>query len=101
MSSSATNNKIRVLVADSSRIHTQLLADSLKRDSDLEVIPYFSDSGVLPSAAASLDADVLVISANLDGQASLGFKALHELQAVGTNVRAIVLMETLSNELIL
>jgi DNA-binding NarL/FixJ family response regulator len=101
MSSSATKNKIRVLVADSSRIHTQLLADTLKRDSDFEVVPYFSDSGLLPSAAASLDTDVLVVSANLEGQASLGFKALHDLQAISTNVRAIVLMEALSDELIL
>src|SRR4051794_8449454 len=101
MTSSATKNKIRVLVADSSRIHTQLLADTLKRDSDFEVIPYFSDSGLLPSAAASLDTDVLVVSANLDGQASLGFKTLHDLQAISTNVHAIVLMETLSDELIL
>ena len=90
-----------MLVADSSRIHTQLLADTLKRDSDFEVIPYYSDSGLLASAAASLDADVLVVNANLDGQASLGFKALHDLQAIGPNARAIVLMETLSDELIL
>jgi DNA-binding NarL/FixJ family response regulator len=101
MTSSATNNKIRVLVADSSRIHTQLLADTLQRDSDFEVIPYYSDSGLLASAAASLDADVLVLNANLDGQASLGFKALHELRGISANVRAIVLMETLGDELIL
>src|SRR3954471_20674412 len=101
MTSSSTKGKIRVLVADSSRIHTQLLADTLKRDSDFEVIPYYSDSGLLASAAASLDADVLVVNANLDGQASLGFKALHDLQAIGPNARPIVLMETLSDELIL
>ena len=102
MSSSTTEkNKIRVLVADSSRIHTQLLADALKRDSDFEVIPYYADSSRLAFAAASLDAEVLVVSANLDGQASFGFKALHELQAIRTNVRPIILMETLSDELIL
>jgi DNA-binding NarL/FixJ family response regulator len=101
MSSSTTKNKVRVLVADSSRIHTQLLADTLKRDSDFEVIPYYADSGRLASAAASLDADVLVISANLDGQASFGFKALHELQGIRTDVRPIILMETLNDELIL
>jgi two-component system nitrate/nitrite response regulator NarL len=101
MSSTVTKDRIRVLVADSSRMHTQLLADTLKRDSDFEVIPYYSDSGLLASAAASLDADVLVVNANLGGQASLGFKALHDLQAIGTNVRAIVLLESLSDELVL
>src|SRR3954468_3826626 len=101
MTSGSTKPKIRVLVADSSCIHTQLLADTLKRDSDFEVIPYYSDSGLLASAAASLDADVLVVNANLDGQVSLGFKALQDLQALGPNARAIVLLETLSDELIL
>jgi hypothetical protein len=37
-------DKIRVLVADNTRIHTQLLADALKRDHELDVISADSDS---------------------------------------------------------
>ncbi len=49
------DNKIRVLVADSSRIHTHLLADVLKRDPLLEVIPFDSDSGNLVAAVTSFE----------------------------------------------
>jgi hypothetical protein len=34
----ARDEKIRVMVADNTRIHTQLLADALKRDHGLDVI---------------------------------------------------------------
>ena len=34
----ARENRIRVLVADNTRIHTQLLADALTRDRGLDVI---------------------------------------------------------------
>ncbi len=39
--SNAGNLKTRVVVADSSRIHTKLLAEALKCDSEFEVIPLF------------------------------------------------------------
>ena len=41
---------IRVLVADNTRIHTQLLADALKRDLGLEVMSSDSDSRGLLAA---------------------------------------------------
>jgi DNA-binding NarL/FixJ family response regulator len=93
--------KVRVLVADSSRIHTQLLAEALKRDDHFEVIPFNSESRQLASAVASLDIDVLVISANLDEQPSRGIEVLRELRATSPNVRAVVLMDSLNDETVL
>src|ERR1035441_10841092 len=93
--------KIRVLVADSSRIHTHLLAEALKRDAQFEVVPFDSGSRCLVSAVAGLDADVLVISANLDEQTSRGFEVLRELRAVSPKVRAVVLMDSLDDEMVL
>jgi DNA-binding NarL/FixJ family response regulator len=93
--------KIRVLVADSSRIHTHLLAEALKRDSHFEVIPFDSESPRLASAVTSLDTDVLVISANLDEQPSRGIEVLRELRAARPNVRAVVLMDSLNDEMVL
>jgi len=94
-------SKIRVLVADSSRIHTHLLSDALKRDAHFEVVPFDSESGQLAPAVASLDTDVLVISADLDEQPSRGFEILQELRNSSTRIRAIVLMDTLNDELVL
>ena len=94
------DNKIRVMVADSSRIHTHLLADVLKRDPLLEVIPFDSDSGSLVAAVTSLNADVLVISANLDEQPARGLEIVRELRP-GPRVRAVVLMDSLKDEVVL
>ena len=93
--------KIRVLIADSSRIHTHLLAEALKRDAQFEVVPFDSESRRLVSAVTGLDTDVLVISANLDEQPSRGFEVLRELRRVSPNVRAVVLMDSLNDEMVL
>ena len=102
LSDSKTRKKIvRVLVADGSRIHTHLLADALKRDPLLEVIPFDSSSSGLISAVASLNTDVLVISANLDEQPARGLEVLRELRAAGRTIRAVVLMDSLKDEIVL
>ncbi len=93
--------KIRVLVAESSRIHTSLLAEALKLDPQFEVIPFDSESRRLVSAVTGLDTDVLVISANLDERPSRGFEVLRELRAAAPNVKAIVLMDSLNDEMVL
>src|ERR1035437_4000669 len=93
--------KARVLVADSSRIHTHLLAEPLKRDAQFEVLPFDSDSRRLVSAVTGWEIDVLVISANLDQQPSRGFEVLRELRAVSPNVRAVVLLDSLNDEMVL
>lgn len=93
--------KIRVLVADSSRIHTHLLAEALKRDVEFEVVPFDPDSRRLVSATTGLDTDVLVISSNLDERQSRGFEVLRDLRAVRPETRAVVLMDTLNDEMVL
>jgi len=93
-------NKIRVLVADSSRIHTHLLADALKRDPLLDAIPFDSDSSSLVAAMMGLDIEVLVISPNLDEQPCRGFEVLRELRAVRP-VRAVVLLDSMKDEAVL
>jgi two-component system nitrate/nitrite response regulator NarL len=93
--------KIRVLVADSSPIHTRLLAEALGRDSQFEVIPFASESQGLAPAISVLNTDVIVISADLDEQPGRGFEVLRELRALAPNVRAIVLMNSLNDELVI
>jgi len=94
-------SRIRVLVADGSRIHTNLVADALRRDDEFEVVPFDSESRNLASAVAGLDTDVLVISANLDEQPTRGFEVLRQLRARGPSVRAVFLMDSLNDEMVL
>jgi two-component system, NarL family, nitrate/nitrite response regulator NarL len=93
--------KIRVLVADSSRMHTCLLADALKRDPRLEVVPFESDSSTLIAAVKAHDVDVLVISANLDEQPFRGLEVVHELRGLQLDTRAVLLLDSTKEESVL
>jgi len=92
---------VRVLVADNSRIHTRLLAEALKRDPQLEAIPFESDSSGLVEAAASQRVDVLVVSSNLDEMSSRGLEIVHELRSVRTQTKSVVLLASSKDEFIL
>lgn len=94
------NTKIRVLVADSSLIHTRLLAEALGRDSQFEVVPFDSESQDLAPAVSMLNTDVIVISSDLDEQPGRGFEVLRELRALAPVVRSVVLMNSLNDELV-
>lgn len=91
---------IRVFVADNSPIHTQLLADALKRDAGLEVIRSVSESNSLIAEIMASDIDVLVISSNLDEQPGRGFEILRELRSSFSGLRAVVLLDSSKRELI-
>ena len=93
-----SDNTIRVLVADSSRIYTRLLADELTRDPLLEVIPFESDVSDLVASAIRDDIDVLVISSTLDEQPSRGLELLRELRAQHPKTRAVLLPDSSKEE---
>jgi len=97
----ARESRIRVLVADNTRIHTQLLADALKRDHGLDVISADSDSHGLIATAAAHEADVLVISSNLDEEPHRAFEILRELRASNPQIRAVMLLDSSKREVIL
>ena len=92
---------IRVLVADNSLIHTQSLADSLRRDRDLEVLSSDPDVKAVIQTALEHNVDVLVISSHLDGQANRSFEVLRELRSSRPELRAVVLIDSSKTEVIL
>jgi DNA-binding NarL/FixJ family response regulator len=98
---SGKEHRIRVLVADNTRIHTQLLADALKRDQGLDVISADSDSNALIATAASHKADVLLISSTLDAEPGRAFEVLRDLRASHPQIRAVILMDSSKREAIL
>jgi len=92
---------IRVLVADSSRIHTGLLANALRLDPLLDVIAFEADSSELVAAITAQAIDVLVISSNLDDQPSRGVEILLEVRTQRLKARAVLLPESSKDEAIL
>ncbi len=85
---------IRVLVAANSRIHTSLLADALRRDVLLEVIPCECDSTGIVHAAITDNVDVLLISSNLDEQPCRGIEVLRELRRFHAVTRPVLLLDS-------
>ncbi len=96
-----TGSTIRVLVADDTRIHTELLAEALRRDTQMQVVSSPSHSRDLPPLLRSQRVDVLVLSANLDEEPLRGFEVLRELRASDPGVLAVVLLDTSRREVIL
>jgi DNA-binding NarL/FixJ family response regulator len=92
---------IRVLVSDDTRVHTELLADALKRDGDLEVTTLLSGSEALTSGIDLTDTDILVISCNSDERTGRGFEILRGLRALHPELRAVMLLDTSQGEMIL
>lgn len=92
---------IRVLVADNTQIHAQLLADALKRDAGLEVVGSDPNSRALLAAADLHNADVLLISSTLDEEPNRGLEVLRELRGSRPELRAVVLLDSSKEEVIL
>jgi DNA-binding NarL/FixJ family response regulator len=94
-------SNIRVLVADSTAIHTQLLADALRRDKALEVISSNSDVKSLMETALGHPVDVLVISSNLEEQANRGLEVLRKVRASRPRIRSVILLDSSKADTIL
>src|SRR5271165_4550229 len=92
---------IRVLVADDTRIHTQLLADALRRDLQLEVINPPAGSHDLVAEVKTHRVNVVVLSSNLDEEPSRGFELLRELRASNPDILAIMLLDSSRKESVL
>ena len=89
---------IRVLVADNTRIHTQLLTDALRRDRHLEVIGSASHSRDLLDAVTTHKIDVVVLASNLDEEAGRGLEILRELRTSHPQTQAIILLDSSKRE---
>lgn len=91
---------IRVLVTDDTRVHTELLADALKRDGGLQVTTSPSGSEGLIGRPDLHDVDVLLLSSTLDGQPGRGFDVLRGLHSSHAYVRAVMLLDSSKQEAI-
>jgi two-component system nitrate/nitrite response regulator NarL len=93
--------KIRVLVADNSRIHTQLLSDALGKDLGLDVVGWDWNAASLIPTALAHNVDVLAISNTLHGRASQGLAVVRELRAANPTTKAVVLLDSQQKEAII
>src|SRR5271157_2590379 len=97
----ATSDPIRVLVSDDTRVHTELLADALKRDGSLQITTSPSGSEGLTGRPDLHDVDVLLLSSTLDEQPGRGFEVLRGLHSSHGYVPAVMLLDSSKREAIL
>jgi len=91
---------IRVLVADSTKMGTQLLAETLRRrDRQLAVDVIQSTANIPPRLSHRFD--VALISANLDEQPRKGFELVRSLRAASSDLRVVMLLDSPRPDLVI
>jgi DNA-binding NarL/FixJ family response regulator len=96
----STSSSIRVLVSDDTRVHTELLADALRRDGSLQVTTSPTGTGLTTRPDLN-DVDVLLLSSTLDEHVGRGFEILRELHSSHGYVPAVMLLDSSKSEAIL
>jgi two-component system, NarL family, response regulator DegU len=92
---------VSIVVADTTRIHTQLLADALRNDRGLQVVAAASNSEELLAAVTRVPIDVVVISHNLDDQPGHGAQMLREMRALRPQIKGVILLDSSDPEEVL
>jgi DNA-binding NarL/FixJ family response regulator len=92
--------EIRVLIAERDRMASQLLAESLQRDSRFKVVatPPVAE---LVSVATLRQPDIAVISADFVSGAKKGFQIARALSTRLPDLRIVILLDTLAREPVL
>jgi DNA-binding NarL/FixJ family response regulator len=85
---------ISIVVADSTRIHTQLLADAMRSDSGIQVVASTSSSSELLASIERVPVDVAVISFGLDDRPGRGPDLLREMRALRPQIKGVILLES-------
>jgi two-component system, NarL family, nitrate/nitrite response regulator NarL len=93
--------EISVLVADTSRIHTQLLSDALQRYPGFTVVTWDGDPASLIPTALAHRIDVLAIGSAPHGHALDGLRVVRELCAIHPSAKSVVLIDSHQDEAII
>jgi DNA-binding NarL/FixJ family response regulator len=85
---------ISIVVADSTLIHTQLLAEAMRVDPGLQVVATACTSEELLAAVVRVPVDVAVISYSLDDRPGHGTEVLREIRGLRSQIKGVLLLDT-------
>jgi len=92
---------ISIVVADSTRIHTHLLADAINKDHGLQVAATATNSTDLLAAVLRVPIDVVLLSHNLDNQPGHGTQVLREMRSLRPEIKGVILLDSSQPEVVL
>jgi len=92
---------IRLVIADSTSLHCELLADAVRRDHCIEVVGSVSIARDLLDLASKIVFDVALIALPVDDIASGRFDLVRELRQRSPEVRNIVMLDTSRREVVI
>lgn len=92
--------RIRLFVADSSPISSQLLAEAMARDAAIEVLGFSSSPSDVLRATRTSNPEVLLISARMEDDPMGGLSLLRQLRTERPGLKAIVLMDSSRPDLV-
>jgi DNA-binding NarL/FixJ family response regulator len=85
---------IRLFVADSSPISSQLLAEALARDSGIDLVGFSSDPTEVVRCIRVSHVDVVLVSARMEEEPTRGVVLLQQLRAESPGVKAVMLLDS-------
>ena len=93
-------HRIRVFVADSSAIHSELLAGAIARDHSFDVVGSAANSNGIDRLVRTTNTDVLLISASSSDQSTGGLGILAKMRASFPEVKIVALLESTRREIV-
>jgi DNA-binding NarL/FixJ family response regulator len=91
---------VRVLVADTTPMGSQLILEALRRDDRLEVVGVLTTPGGPAALPSNLNPHVAVVGAGADGSARKGFALLRQGLARYPGVKPVVLLDCSTPDLV-
>lgn len=89
---------IRVLVADRTRMNSQLLADAIARDQIFRVAEAEPSEAAILAAASNESPDVVLLSSTLEDSPVLGFQVARHLRTAYPKIRTVMLLDASSHD---
>jgi DNA-binding NarL/FixJ family response regulator len=86
--------RVQVVIAENTEVHSQLLANALKRDRRIHVVGSVSTSRELLDLVAKFPVDVAVINSAVDDDPSQGFALLREIRRTQPSVCGVMLLDS-------
>lgn len=85
---------VTIAVADSTSMHSQLLAAAMRGDGGLQVVSSVATSHDLLADVARVSVDVAIISYSLDDEAGRGPQVLREVRRIRSHIKGVILLNS-------